>query len=337
MPRSAVRSTRRRLPASGRSRPRRKPSVDREILRAWLPPAIGGAAFLLLYVLGNLDVIETPPALAFDALLLALIVLYFPMRYAYRLQPRGRMATVLLAVVWIAAVYGPVYRRIYPAARIATIDVTPESLPTPLPAAGHGPTLDLVIEGHLEPGVPGSTRAAHFRITFQDAEGRSQSHTGEFIETWERQAQGRKEGIDLLRARTATRVALDNPSNRDPTVTELVMRGRAERRLTLGLYPHTQLPLLVSIPVAGLLILAAVAFDRSTAAGETAASLTIATAAALTCTFAFQSVASPQPTFRELFGATIVGALVGGPIGGLVAWSFKGRANALLGSGRRAS
>lgn len=280
--------------------------------------------------------IETPPALALDALLLALIVVFFPMRYAYRLSPRGRAAASLLGVVWVLAVYGPVYRRIYPAPRIATIEVTPDALPAVLPAAGHGPRLDLVIEGHLEPGVPGSTRAARYRVTFEDSAGVEQTHAGEFIETWERQAQGRKEQIELLRARTATRIALDNPSDQDMRVTQLSMRGRAERRLSLGLYPHTQLPLWLSLPFAAGLILAAVAFDRATAAGETAASLTIATAAALTSTFAFQSVASPQPTFRELFGATIVGALVGGPIGGLVGWLFKGRATSVLGSGRRA-
>lgn len=291
---------------------------------------------MLLYVLGNLDVIETPPALAVDALLLGLIVLYFPMRYAYRLNPTGRALATLLAIVWIGAVYGPVYRRIYPAPRIATVEVTPENIPAVLPAAGHGPHLDLVIEGHLEQGVPGSTRAARYRLTFEDASGREQTHAGEFIETWERQTQGRRDGIELLRARTATRIALDNPSDQDLHVTHLTMRGRAERRLTLGLYRHTQLPLWFSASFAAGLILAAVAFDRATAAGETAASLTIATAAALTSTFAFQTLASPQPTFRELFGATIVGALVGGPIGGLASWLFKGRATAWLGSGRRA-
>ncbi|MDG2303826.1 MAG: hypothetical protein P8R42_04070 [Candidatus Binatia bacterium] len=336
MPRQADRSARRRLPASGSSRSRRKPSVDAELLRTWLPPATGGAGFLLLYVLGNLDVIETPPALAADALLLALIVLFFPMRYAYRLSPRGRGAAVLLAIFWISAVYGPVYRRIYPAPRIAMVDVTPQNLPATLPTAGRGPELDLVIEGHLEPGVPGSTRAARYRLLFADADGREQTHTGEFIETWDRQARGRREGIDLIRGRTATRVVLDNPSGEDLAVTEMAIRGRAERRLTLSLYPHTQLALWVSIPLAAALILAGVAFDRATGSGETAASMAILTAAALTSTLAFQSVASPQPTFRELLGASIVGALVGGPIGGLVGWLFKGRGTSFLGSGRRA-
>lgn len=324
MPRSAVRSARRRLPSSPSPRARRKPSVDAERLRTWLPPAAAGAAFLALYVLGNLDVIETRPAIAADALLLSLIVLFFPMRYAYRLRSTGRAAATLLAVAWVAAVFGPVYTRLYPAARIASVEVRPHDLPLVVPAAGQT-SLDLVIEGHLEPGVAGSTRAARYRLTLTDSEGRPQSHAGEFIETWERHAQSRAEGIDLLRARTATRVAIDNPSGGDLTVTEMALRGRADRRLTLGLYPHTQLPFWVSIPLAVSLVLAAVAFDRATGAGETAASLTIATAAALTAMFAFQSVASPEPTFRELFGATIVGALVGGPIGGLTGWLFKAR------------
>ena len=336
MPRSAIRSSRRRLPDSKRAKATRRPSVDAELLRTWLPPSLGAALFLLLYVLGNLDVIETPPALAADALLLASIVLFFPMRYAYRLSPRGRLAATALGLVWIVAVFGPIYRRIYPAPRIATVEISPDRLPAVLPTAGHGPQLDLVIEGHLEPGVPGATRAARYRVTFEDSAGHSQVHTGEFIETWSRQPQGRREGIELLRARTATRVRLENRSNGDLRVTDLTMRGRAERRLTLGLYPHTQSPLGLSALVAAALLLGALAFDRATAAGQTAASLTIATAAALASTFTFQTLASPQPTFRELFGATIVGALVGGPIGGLVGWIFKGRATSILGSGRGA-
>lgn len=309
--------------------------MDTELVRTWTPPVLGGAAFLLLYVLGNLDVIETLPALAADAFLLALMVLYFPMRYAYRLPSRGRLAAALLALVWLAAVCGPVFRRVYPPGRFAMVDVTPETVPLTLPSGGRGTQLDLVIQGHLEPGVAGSTRAARYRVTFEGAAGHRQNHAGEFLETWERQAQGRREGIDLLRARTATRIVLDNPANEDLQVTEMAIRGRAERRLTLSLYPHAQLPLWLSVPFAVGLLLAGVAFDRATGSGETSASLTIATAAALTTSFAFQTVASPEPTFRELFGATIVGALVGGPIGGLIGWLLQGRATSLLGAGRR--
>ena len=231
---------------------------------------------------------------------------------------------MLLALAWVTVVYGPIYIRIYPAARIATVEVTPGNLPVRLPAAGRT-AVDLVVEGHLEPGVPGSTRAARYRFTLTDVRGRSQTHSGEFIETWERQAQSRREGIDLLRARTATRMELVNPAGGDLQVTDMALRGRAERRLTVSLYPHTQPPLWLSVPIAAALILAAVAFDRATGAGETAASLTIGTAAALIAMFAFQSVASPQPTFRELFGASIVGALVGGPLGGLTSWLFEAR------------
>lgn len=325
MPRPAVRSSRRRPPTAAKPRVRRQSRVDAEVLRTWLPPALGAAVFLVLYVLGNLDVIRTPPALALDALLLALIVLFFPMRYAYRLGTTGRFAVGVLAIVWVAAVYAPIHRRIYPAGRITSVDVTAEKLPLRLSAAGRGPSLDLVIEGHLEEGSPGATRAARYSLTVADEDGQEQKHSGEFLETWTRHARGRRDSIDLLRSSTATRIALANPSNGDLHVTEMLIRGRAEKRLTLSLYPHAQLSLWISLPVALGLIVAAAAFDRATGAGETAASLTIATAAALTATFAFQSVASPTPTFRELFGAVIVGALVGGPLGGLLAWLLQAR------------
>jgi hypothetical protein len=73
------------------------------------------------------------------------------------------------------------------------------------------------------------------------------------------------------------------------------------------------------------LLTGAVLFDRATGAGETAASLVIATAATFVGSYAFPGIGSPNPTFRELAGAAIVGALIGGPIGGLVAWSSRGR------------
>jgi hypothetical protein len=297
----------------------------RDAVDTWGLPAVAGSLFLLLYILGNVDVIETTPALAADALLLIGIVLFFPMRYARRLGNRGRAAAALLAVLWLGVVYYPIYKRIYPGERIASLDVSPAAVPVDLPTAGRGTAVDLVIDGHLHDADRGRSRVARYSLTVEAPGVAPQAFTGEFKESWLRQAQGRRESVDLHRERSATTVQVENPGNGDLRVTALSVVGHAEERLTLTLYEHALLPLWATMGMCAALLVAAVAYDRATGAGETAASLAIATGAALTGAYAFPSVSSPHPSFRELVGAAIVGALLGGPLGGLASWLLSGR------------
>jgi len=297
----------------------------RDAVDTWGLPAVAGSLFLLLYVLGNLDVIETTPALAADGLLLVGMVLFFPMRYARRLGNGGRAAAAALAVVWIGVVYYPIYWRIYPGERIVSVDVTPDSIPLDLKAAGRGTSFDLVIDGHLLPADRGRSRAARYSLTVEATGVPAETFGGEFKESWLRQRQGRRESVDLHRQRSAATVHIQNPENADLRVTALSVDGQAEARLTLTLYRHVLPPLWATLGMCAALLVAAVAYDRATGARETAASLAIATGAALTGAYAFPSVSSPHPSFRELFGAAIVGALLGGPVGVLVAWLLGSR------------
>src|SRR5262245_25328635 len=152
----AARSSRRRgqPPVRRRAETMIGPEL-REALVPWLPPLLAGAALLTLYFLGHLHVIDTTPALAIDAFLLVAMVLYFPLRYARRLEGRARLAAGLFAVAWIAVVYYPMFRRIYPGTRVATIEATSGTVPLRLATAGRGTLLDLVIDGHLEKAEPG--------------------------------------------------------------------------------------------------------------------------------------------------------------------------------------
>jgi len=121
-------------------------------------------------------------------------------------------------------------------------------------------------------------------------------------------------------------LTVDNEKAEVLRVTGLRVEGQAGPILTLTMYPHL-LPTWWQTILLGIALLAgAVAFDRATGAAETAASLAVATAACFVGAYAFPGIGSPNPTFRELAGAAIVGALVGGPIGGFVAWSARGRA-----------
>jgi hypothetical protein len=324
---AAARSPRRRAPGSLRRRPESSARALelREALIPWLPPALGAAALLVLYFLGHLDVIQTAPALAIDAFLLLAIVLYFPMRYARRLEPRARIAAGLFAVAWLGVVYYPIYRRIYPAQRLATVDATAQSAPLRLPTAGEGRLLDVVIDGHLERTNPGSTHVARYSVTFEADGAPPQTIAGEFKESWLRQRQGRREAVEVLSERKSRLATIANPGGGDLRIRSLSVSGDAAPVLTISVHRHALPPWWVGLGAAALLLAGAVVFDRATSAGETAASMAVATGTALTGAFSFPSIGSPHPTFRELAGAAIVGGLVGGPIGGLVGWTARRR------------
>jgi len=297
----------------------------REAVRTFLPPALGGVVFLIVYILGFLDVIATRPALAVDAFLLLCMVLFFPMRYAMRLAPRHRVYALLFAGLWLITIFYPIYRRLYPGERIFTVEASAEKVPIELPTGGRGRT-DLLIESHLDPAAhPGQTRVARYSLVVEDGLGPPRTLEGEFKETWQSQRQTRNQQVEVLRERRSTTVTLDSTGASSLRVTGLRVEGHARPTLTLSLYRHLLPPWWLTLLLGAALLAGAVLFDRATGAGDTAASLVIATAAAFVGAYAFPGIGSPNPTFRELAGAAIVGALVGGPIGGLVAWSSRGR------------
>lgn len=329
----AARAARRRASAPYRRKPLRRetPTSLREALRNFLAPLVGGIAFLLLYILGLLDVIATRPAMAADAFLLLCMVLFFPMRYALRLSTRHRLLAVLFGALWLVTIYYPIYRRIYPGERLFSIDAGPASVPIELPATGLG-RVDLLIDSHLDPAEPGQTRVARYALTVEGDGTPPRAVEGEFKETWQSQRQARSQTVEVLRERKSTTVAIDNPGRGPLRITGLEVEGQAQQVLTLTLYRHLLPPWWMTLLLGAALLAGAVLFDRATGAGETAASLVIATAAAFVGAYSFPGIGSPNPTFRELAGAAVVGALVGGPIGGLVAWSTRGRFAAIQGA-----
>lgn len=326
MARAARSSRRRSTPAPQRRTPSGLGArVASEALATWLPPIVGAALLLLLYVLGLLDVLDTTLVLAIDAFLLVAMVLYFPMRYAYRLGSRGRMAAAGFAAAWLTIVYAPIYLRIVPGQRIATVDARASSLPITLPAAGQGTTIDLMIEGHLEPAAPGRSRAARYELGLEVAGLPPQSLAGDFQESWSRQRQGRRDAVDVRTERTAALAVIDNPANADLRVHALAVHGQAAPLLTVSLYRHRLPPWGVGLALGAALLAGAVLFDQATGSGDTAASMVVASGTAVTGAFTFAGFGSANPTFRELAGAAIIGGLVGGPIGGLVAWTSRRR------------
>ena len=167
---------------------------------------------------------------------------------------------------------------------------------------------------------PGENHLARFRIDLRSASGEETLLSGDFIQIWQPRARGRGEAIDVLRSQTAVRYEIENPDGGDLSVLALELDGSLAGPLSLSLFPPREVAPGVFLGLAALLLAAAVLFDRATGTGATASSLSIATGAALTASFSFGAMAPAEPTFRELFGASIIGVLAGGPIGGLALW-----------------
>lgn len=324
----------RRMAASSRRRKRRfitrKRAIaggyaQRRLLIMLAPPALALTAFVAIYTLGNLDLVGTQTALAAGSFLLLLTVLYFPLRYRSRLAGNERRQALLFAGVWLLTLCYPIAQRLYPPLRLATLDLTRAALPVAFPTATLGRKLDVEIIGHLRAGLPGTTRAASWDLAVRNPPDPDRRLHGRFLKSFATDREGSRENSAAGISRIVALGTLPPLSDSGAAITSFQVRGQAQERLTIGLRPHAQPPLWLSIAAGLLLLLGAARFDRASGAGRTAASLTIATGAAWAGALAFPAIGSVEPTFRELFGAVIVGALLGGPLGGVAAWLMGAR------------
>ncbi len=304
----------------GAGKPWRKSARARELLRIWVLPLAAGGLFVALYVLGALDIAPTPPMVALDAGLLLATALYFPLRYAVRLDGRGRLLAAVFALVWFSFLEIALVRRVLPPPPLLQRSVAASEAPVALGLRAAPARFDLVVRGQLGPGRPGEPRSARWTLQLGRRGADPLELHGDLFETRALGHRERRGPVELWRSRTAALFAIDNPGRGDLEVLSLNVIGRAEPVLELTLLPATRAPLWVLAAGGVLLAVAALAFDRATGAGATAASATILTGAAVVGTAAFVHLAEPAPGFRELFAALVIGALLGGPAGGLLAW-----------------
>ncbi len=306
--------------AQAAGKPWRESARARQMLRTWVPPLASGGLFVALYILGALDIAPTPPMVAIDAGLLLATALYFPLRYAVRLERRWRVLAALFAVTWFTFLEAALVWRVLPPPPLLQRTVAASETPVLLGLRNAPARLDLVVRGRLGPGRPGEPRSARWTLELGRRGAAPLELHGDLFETRALGHRERSGRAELWRSRTAALFAIDNPGRGDLEVLSLNVIGRAEPVLELALLPSTRAPLWFFAAGGALLAAAALAFDRATGAGATAASATILTGAAVFGTAAFVSLAEPAPGFRELFAALVIGALVGGPAAGLVAW-----------------
>ncbi len=292
----------------------------RERLLTWAPPLLAGGLFIGLYILGAVDIAPTPPLVAIDSGLLLATALYFPMRYAGRLGPRGRLAAALFAIVWLGLLTSALINRILPPDALLQRRVAADQLPLALGLKDPPRQLELVVRARLGERSATETRTQRWSLRIGRVNAPPLDLEGTFFQTT---GMARREGnrrIDLLRSRQATVFAIDNPGRGDLEVLALEIRGRGEKAVDLVVLPTSRPPAWLVLGVGALLLAASVLFDRTTGAGATAASATILTGAAVVGTAAFLGLGEPEPGFRELFAALVIGALIGGPLGGIIGW-----------------
>ena len=288
-------------------------------------PAI---AILLLtpvvYILGRWEIIDTQTAIAIAAMVLLAALLYFPLRYRTRLDRRGQFFALVFAVIWFGVLATPVLKRVYPAPAITSFEVQRDEIPYSLPTSILGKPLEFKVTGHLREGQPHATRNGQWLLRIQRPTGRPLSFTGQLQQSWGSPSPDSHPLPQLRQSRITTNIQVPSlpPGSQIGT---LQVTGQAQPRLSIVARPDNRWPMSWQLPVGAMLLLGAALYDRSSGAGRTASALTLVTGAALVSVLVFPVLGAADATFRELFGAIVAGALVGGPVGGLDAWILGAR------------
>jgi hypothetical protein len=273
----------------------------------------------LVYILGRWRVIDTQTAIAIAAMVLLGALLYFPLRYRTRLTRGGQLVVWGFALVWFGVLATPVLKRIYPSPAITSFEIQAADVPYALPVAILERNLELKVTGHLREGQPHATRNGKWHLRIQPPQGKSMSFGGNLQQSWGAATPYADQPLQLRQSRITTNIRVP-PLPIGSRISTLRFSGQAQPRLTIIARPNGQFPLALQRLLGGLLLLGAATYDKVSGAGRTASALTVVTGAALVSVLSFPALGASEATFRELFGAIVAGALVGGPVGGLAAW-----------------
>lgn len=278
----------------------------------------------MVYILGRYEVIDTRTAIATAAMILLAALLYFPLRYRTRLNPRGKFLAWVFAIVWFSLLATPVLQRVYPPPAMIGFEVTPKDLPFSLPTSILQERLELKVTGYLRRGQPHATRNGKWSLRIEAPGQRAISLKGSLRESWGSAGADPDRLPALHRSRITTHFPVP-PLPSGSEISYLDFRGQALDRLSIIARPNVRQPLALQLILGLALIAGAAVYDRASGAGRTAAALTVVTGAAVVSVLVFPNLGAADATFRELFGAIVAGALVGGPVGGIAAWILGAR------------
>ena len=313
-----------------RSRPRSQTQTAtirrlliRDALASWVVPTIAAVVIALAVLLNALGLLTDAAASA--TAVAALLVIGAFMMVAPFLDGASERPPVPLAALfaaalgWVALLYYPFHARIFAGPALAQIHVDPAVHGVLVPVGGHGDSVDLIVEAHLPLAAEQRDRSVVYALDLVDASGAHTHVSGELGDRWRMRRIGRRGTAPTRLEHLSAAHLVEDPGGGDLRLEQATITGEPTATLNATFYPHRLAPRGILYAGAGLLTVAALAFDTWSHPRETPLA-TLLTATAAGAALAFTASGSGHPGLRDVIGAVLVGAVVGVPIGLVAAW-----------------
>ena len=296
--------------------------VVRDALASWVVPTAAVVTLTVAVFLNALNVLGDGTAAAILLLSLLVLAAFNVLSPALGDGADDRFpwpALLAVGLVWVAVIYLPFHRRLFPGEVLARTRLTDGAV---LPVGGHGSRFDLLVEGHMPLASEHRDRFVHYDLAVVDAQGASQTIDGELSDRWRTRRLGRRGTAPSHLEHLSAIHVLDDPAGADLRVQRVTLDGEKNAELAATVYPHRALPLAVLAIAGALLTAAALWYDRWLDADETPWA-TLLTAVAASAATVFSMSGAGHPGIRDLIGAVLVGAIAGLPIAFLAAWAAR--------------
>jgi hypothetical protein len=294
-----------------------------DALASWVVPTVAAVVIALALVLNALGLLADAPAAA--TAVVALLVIGAFMIVAPFLHPASEGPAVPLPallgamVAWAALLYYPFHARMFTGPPLVQVHVDPAVHGVPLAVGGHGDTVDLIVEAHLPLASEQRDRSVVYDLDLVDANGSHSHYSGELGDRWRTRRIGRRGTAPTRLEHLSTEHLVDDPGGGDLRLEQATITGEPTASLSATFYRHRLAARGILYAGAGLLTVAALAFDHWSHPRETPLA-TLLTATAAAAALAFTASGSGHPGIRDVIGAILVGAVAGVPIGLIAAW-----------------
>jgi hypothetical protein len=294
-----------------------------DALASWVVPTLAAVAIALAIVLNALGLLADAAAAATAVAALLVIgafMIVAPFLDAAAERPPVPLPALLgAALAWVALLYYPFHARMFAGPALAQVHVDPAVHGVLLPVGGHGDTVDLIVEAHLPLASEQRDRSVVYDLDLVDASGAHAHYSGELGDRWRMRRIGRRGTAPTRLEHLSTEHLVDDPGGGDLRLEQVTVTGEPTASLNATFYPHRLAARGILYAGAGLLTVAALAFDQWSHPRETPLA-TLLTATAAAAALAFAASGSGHPGIRDVIGAVLVGAVAGVPLGLVAAW-----------------
>jgi len=294
-----------------------------DALRTWVIPVCAGAVGLVIFVLYNIELVESEIAVTIVGVLGLVVVLFYGLRGFIDDELDARLASILIvyALLWSATAFVPFYRAINPGTPLFSADLKKSGPAVTVPMHGRAGEYNLIVEGHFLPSEGRTNRTAKYSLAIGRDAHADRIVEGTFSQEWGSQRIGagrRSTSVPVMHQTTRHLETIDDSDGHDLVVKLTDLSPEVRDTITLRVYDEG-VPRAVLIILGVLVIAGAVLIDGWRDKGESEGLLTTLTVATLISVVVFRNSSTASPGFPQLIIAVLVGTLAGA-VGSSLLW-----------------